>query len=144
MISEPFILFCGSLHVSAKVFNSRVVYPAGSLFPLPSTHINRNHVLEMKPGGRSSCTTNKRILIGSTLTRWQEWEPSVTVRGQQWEMGWHWTWNKCCWNKTGLPRESVSLPSALLPERLWQSYLSNFKPMVQSHEEISEGKCDCL
>ncbi|OWK09754.1 hypothetical protein Celaphus_00006268, partial [Cervus elaphus hippelaphus] len=53
---------------AAKVFNSRVVCPAGSLFPLPSTHISRNHVLEMNPGDRSSCTS-KRSLIGSTLTR---------------------------------------------------------------------------
>lgn len=67
-------------HISAKIFNNRVVCAPGSLFPLPSTHINRNHVLEMKPGDRSNCTS-KRSLIGSTLTRWQEWEPSVTIRG---------------------------------------------------------------
>ncbi|XP_042108265.1 casein kinase I isoform X5 [Ovis aries] len=65
---------------SAKVFNSRVVCPVGSLFPLPSTHISRNRVLETKPGDRSSCTS-KRSLIGSALTRWQECEPSVTDRG---------------------------------------------------------------
>ncbi|XP_042137089.1 casein kinase I isoform X1 [Peromyscus maniculatus bairdii] len=47
----------------AKIFNSRVVC-AGSLFPIPSTHINRNHVLELKPGGRSSCTS-KTSLNGS-------------------------------------------------------------------------------
>ncbi|KAI2574629.1 casein kinase 1 gamma 1, partial [Homo sapiens] len=55
--------------VQPRSLTSRVFCPAvRPLFPLPSTHINRNNVLEMKPGGRSSYTC-KRSLIGSTLTR---------------------------------------------------------------------------
>lgn len=123
-------------HVSAKIFNSRVVYPAGSLVPLPSTHINRNHVLQMKPVGRSSCTS-KRSLIGSTLTDDRSESLQLQFGDHQWDMGWHWTWNKGCWNKTGLPRESVSLPSALSAERTWQScYLNNFKPMIKAMKKF--------